>query len=387
MTALASYASNPMESKGRFFDEKIAKEHAFLKDRERIIHSVAFRRLEYKTQVFVNHLGDHYRNRLTHSLEVSQIARMVCRYLNLNEDLSEAIALCHDLGHPPFGHAGEDGLNEASKDYCGFEHNLNTIKIITKLENRHIEFDGLNLTWETLEGIIKHNGPFSNHKKYKEVPELIKELDAKMKFNLNSYASLEAQVANLCDDIAYTAHDFDDGLRADMFEIEEIESLDFFWCIYRSVYDSNKSVYPNLIKSEMVRRILRTYVDDLVATTKLNLEKLKPNSPEDIRNAGVEIAHFSSKMEEERLKLKKFLTEKVYRNFRVNRMTLKAESLVKDLFERLMDRPNCLPTEWYQKTIGMNKNKVAEIICDYIAGMTDRYAIDEHKKLFDPSSF
>lgn len=387
MTELAIYASNPLKSRGRLYDEKVPNEHAFLKDRERIIHSVAFRRLEYKTQVFVNHLGDHYRNRLTHSLEVSQIARMVCRYLSLNEDLSEAIALCHDLGHPPFGHAGEDGLDAAAKKYCGFEHNLNTIKIITKLENRHIEFDGLNLTWETLEGVIKHNGPFNNHKKYSSVPELIKELDHKMKFNLDSHASLEAQIANLCDDIAYTAHDFDDGLRAEMFEIEEIENLEFFWKIYKNVYESNKGVSSVLIKSEVVRRILKTFIDDLVNTTKLSLTKLSPKSSEEIRNAGIETAHFSDELESERLKLKNFLTEKVYRNFRVNRMTLKAESLVRDLFDRLMDRPNCLPTEWYNKTLGANNNQVAEIICDYIAGMTDRYAIDEHKKLFDPSSF
>lgn len=380
--SLAKYACNPDESRGRQHKEKYDSERSpFLKDRDRIIHCMAFRRLEYKTQVFVNHVGDHYRTRLTHSLEVSQIARTICRELNLNEDLAETIALSHDLGHPPFGHAGEAGLNDASINYGGFDHNVQTIKILTLLEQRYAEFDGLNLTWETLEGAVKHNGPISSPHK------LISELDKRLDLKLDKYASLEAQVAGLADDIAYCNHDIDDGIRAGMFKIEELLQFN----IIKQLFESVKAAYPaaseQIMLNETIRRLVKHMVNDVVHQVRKNITFHKIQSVTDIRNANTPIAEFSPETEELRISLKAFLMEKVYKHYRVNRMTVKSKQVLKDLFERLFTQSDCLPTDWYDKLKGKDEFTKADIIKDYISGMTDRYAIEEHERLFNPNYF
>jgi dGTPase len=387
MLKLADFASNPLESKGRFIEEIDENlECCFLKDRTRIINSVAFRRLEYKTQVFVNHTGDHYRTRLTHTLEVSQIARTICRRLFLNEDLAETIALCHDLGHPPFGHAGESALNESAKNYGGFEHNIHTIKILTKLENKYVNFEGLNLTWETIEGIVKHNGPIVHNNK-KDIPGILIDLSNKKDLCLNRHPSLEAQVANLADDIAYIVHDIDDGIRAGFFNIGELEFIGDIKKISYNFLKKNHNTDIAFLVAEVVREISEFLIEDLISQTKYNLEKFKINSSENIRDQSMPIAHFSDKTELTKKALKAFLTDKVYRNYRINRMTVKGRNVLQEIFNRLMEKSECLPTEWFTKTVGKSKKDLAQIIIDYIAGMTDRYAIEEHKKLFDFNSF
>lgn len=374
---LASFASHPLKSYGRFIAE-VGEDmnYRYLKDRARIIHSVAFRRLEYKTQVFVNYAGDHYRTRLTHTLEVAQIARTIARYLNLNEDLSEAIALCHDVGHPPFGHAGEAALNQL---YTGFDHNLHAIKIITKLEHRHAEFKGLNLSWEIIEGVVKHNGPIIG----KTIPKLLQQLNDKMNLFLDKFPSLEAQVANLADDIAYIAHDIDDGIRAGFFIVEELKELPLAWHLYSDVVKQYPQLEISLLVSGLIRKISNAMVEDLVATTRYNIKKHYIESVEDVRKSAVAIVGFSEGMEQFKNRIKGFLSEKVYRNYRVNRITLKGQSILRQIFSHLLENPQCLPTEWFWKTKSLKKEECAEIICDYIAGMTDRYALEEYKKLLD----
>jgi dGTPase len=383
---LASYASLPEKSRGRIFKEEYDSQLSpFLKDKDRIIHSSAFRRLEYKTQVFVNHAGDHYRTRLTHTLEVTQIARIISRELGLNEDLAEVLALCHDLGHPPFGHAGEDGLNEAAKDYGGFDHNIQTIKVITSLEQRYAQFDGLNLTWETLEGAIKHNGPLiKNKSEYQKLPPLIKELNTQIDLQLHLYPSIEAQVASLADDIAYNSHDIDDGIRAAIIDLEDLT----FIPIIKKIYMQIKKLYPDVSMSrkvnEVTRRLSKMMLRDLVEHTKNNLRKYKIKSVEDVRNLGNPIVAFSDEVEDLRKNLNKFLVKTVYRHYTVNRMTIKSKSLIKEIFIMLLNHPECLPIEWSKRIKSSKKHSISEIVIDYIAGMTDRYAIEEHKKLFNP---
>lgn len=388
---LASYACNPLKTAGRIHEEKFAinNRNPFLKDRDRVIHCVAFRRLEYKTQVFVNHVGDHYRTRLTHTLEVSQIARTVARELDLNEDLAETLALCHDLGHPPFGHAGEDGLNEAAIKYGGFDHNLHTIKILTQLEQRHAEFDGLNLTWETLEGTIKHNGPIEGKysTKGKKTPKLIAELSKQKDLMLSTFPSLEAQVATLSDDIAYCNHDIDDGIRAGMFKLEDLKSIREIG----DIYDAVKSAYPGInqtrLTNETIRRLLKFMIDDLIFETQKNIEQLGIKDVGDVRKQTQAIAMFSPSVEKMKNKLKAFLMENVWRDYRVNRMSIKGKQIIFDLFNRLLERPECLPSEWRLKVKNLDKDGVACVIIDYIAGMTDRFAIEEHTKMFNPNYF
>lgn len=361
----------------------------FLKDRDRVIHSAAFRRLEYKTQVFVNHVGDHYRTRLTHTLEVSQVARMIARKLDLNEDLAETIALCHDLGHPPFGHAGEDGLNEAAKSYGGFDHNLQTVKVLTQLEQRYAEFDGLNLTWETIEGTVKHNGPVEGPlaKATKQTPTLLKSLSAQIDLQLASFPSLEAQVAGLADDIAYCSHDIDDGIRAGMFKLEELKSIKCIADIYNSVKAAFPAINETRQLNETIRHLVKFMIEDLVFETKKSLDAYKISSPDDVRKHPKALVKFSPEVEDMRDGLKSFLMERVYRHYRVNRMTIKGKQIISELFFCLLEKPECLPTDWYLKTKDHGKREVAGLIIDYIAGMTDRYAIEEHKKLFNPDYF
>lgn len=382
---LAKYAVDPKDSMGRKYKELYESDREpFLKDRDRVIHSVAFRRLEYKTQVFVNHVGDHYRTRLTHSLEVAQISRIIARDLKLNEDLAELIALAHDLGHPPFGHAGEDGLNEAAKAYGGFDHNVQTLKIITQLEQRYAEFDGLNLTWESLEGIVKHNGPFKSDKKYSQyVHDFSKEYDLKLK----SHASLEAQVASLADDIAYINHDIDDGIRAGFFGLEELQHI----ILINKLLESVRNTFPNLsevkLRSETIRRLIKYMINDLVFETQKNLEANSIKTVTDVRNHKSQLVTFSKEVESVRSEIKKFLMTNFYRHYQVNRMTLKGQKILKDLFLRFHESPDCLPNAWQEQMKVLDDNSKIKVILNYIAGMTDRYAIEEHKKLFNAEYF
>ncbi len=379
---LAAYAINPEQSVGRLHKEQFDSERMpYLKDRDRVIHSAAFRRLEYKTQVFVNHAGDHYRTRLTHSLEVAQISKVIALELGLNQDLTETIALCHDLGHPPFGHAGEEGLSEAAKNYGGFDHNVQTMKVITYLEQRYAEFDGLNLTWETLEGAVKHNGPMKNPS------QEISKFSEKFNLRLDSYASLEAQVAGLADDIAYCNHDIDDGIRAGIITLDDLRHISLIGSIYESVLVAYPKAGQSRVINETIRRLVKHMVNDLVHETKRNIQFHNINSVQGIRELGKPLTIFSKETETMKNSLKQFLMEKVYRNYRVNRMTLKAKRIIKDLFDIFIEQPNCLPTDWYNKTKDKPDLEKAVVIKDYIAGMTDRFAIEEHKKLINPSHF
>ncbi len=382
--SLAPYACDPARSRGRLVTEpESATRTPHQRDRDRIIHSAAFRRLKYKTQVFVFHEGDYYRTRLTHSLEVAQIARSIARALDLNEDLAEALALAHDLGHPPFGHAGEEALEEAMKDFGGFDHNAQTLRILTKLEQRYAEFDGLNLTWETLEGVVKHNGPLLGDNAKGPLPEAIAEYNARHDLELASWPSAEAQVAALSDDIAYNNHDIDDGLRAGVFAVEDLESIPLVGPTFKAVAER----YPGLERArlihEAIRRLIDHMVNDLLAETRRRLAAAKPRDAADIRAHGRAVVAFSDDMRENDRALRSFLFKRMYRHFRVNRMTSKARRVVGELFRLFLAEPECLPTEWQALAEGKGAARTARVVTDYIAGMTDRYALDEHRRLFD----
>lgn len=375
MSLMQPYALDPNQSRGRLIAEPESPTRScYSRDRDRIIHSGAFRKLQYKTQVFVNHEGDYYRTRLTHTLEVAQLSRSVSRELGLNEDAAEGFALAHDLGHPPFGHAGEEALSEVMKDFGGFDHNAQTLRILTRLETIYANFDGLNLTWEMLEGIVKHNGPLK-----KPYPRAIVEYNKAQDLELNSYASLEAQVASLCDDIAYNAHDIDDGLRAGLIVFEELLELPFIGEVFKTV----AGLYPDLQQGRLIheskRRIINTLCSDLVKTTSEQIAAGGFKTAEEIRNAGKPTAAFSPEMQANLKLLKSFLMKGVYRHYKVNRMTSKARRVLKELFTFFMAEPACLPPEWQQG------DNVPERIADYLAGMTDRYAFLEHRRIFDTS--
>lgn len=385
---LAPYASHPAKSRGRLFDENECHSRSlFQRDRDRIIHSTAFRMLEYKTQVFVNHEGDYYRTRLTHSLEVSQITRSVCRMLRLNEDIGEALALAHDLGHTPFGHAGEDGLHEVMKPYGGFDHNAQTLRIITKLERRYADFDGLNLTWETLEGVAKHNGPLiTADTPLESIPRAMQEYAAKHDLELAGWPGIEAQIASLSDDIAYNNHDIDDGLRAGLFTIEDIKSVPFV----RSVFEEVEKIYPTLEPQrfihEAIRRLINRMVRDLANRTEANILASGVQTVDDVRALGRPIAEFSPEMYAHNRELKAFLMKHMYRHYKVNRMSSKARRVVKELFEIFHREPECLPTEWRKQVTKAGSHECAVVVADFIAGMTDRFAIEEHRRLYDLSA-
>jgi len=377
---LASYACTPATSRGRRFAEPESNTRSmFQRDRDRIIHSTAFRRLEYKTQVFVNHEGDHYRTRLTHSLEVAQMARSICRSLGLNEDLAETLALAHDLGHPPFGHAGEDALRDAMAPFTGFNHNGHTLRLITSLEQRYAEFDGLNLTWETLEGIAKHNGPLVG----KDIPRAIAEYNVGHDLELSSFASLEAQIASLADDIAYNNHDIDDGLRAGLFTIDDLRDVPPIFAVFEEV----KARYPDITEPrlvhEAIRRIINRMATDLIDQTQKNIEAAGVKKVEDVRALGRALAEFSPEMMASNKMLKAFLMKRMYRHYKVNRMASKAKRVVRELFEFFLAEPECLPTSWRALTDHANTQKTATAVADFIAGMTDRFALDEHSRIFD----
>lgn len=379
---LASYACRPDETRGRIFPEDECNTRSVhQRDRDRIIHSAAFRRLEYKTQVFVNHEGDHYRTRLTHSLEVSQLARSMARFLELNEDLAESLALAHDLGHPPFGHAGEDGLNDAMLEYGGFDHNAQSLQVLTQLEQRYADFDGLNLTWETLEGIAKHNGPVLLSDKH--VPRAKKIYSGLPDLELETHASLEAQIAAIADDVAYNNHDMEDGLRAKLFTLDDLAQLP----ILDEIIADIRKRYPDLgerrVSHEVIRRIINRMVNDVIETTRAHINDLGIKTVHDVRHAGIQLVHFSEEMEHTHRSIKSFLFKHMYRHYKVNRMTSKARRVVRELFTFFVDNPNCLPPEWYVLTDGARTQSTAEIVCDFIAGMTDRFAMEEHTRIFD----
>ncbi|MEW5728278.1 MAG: deoxyguanosinetriphosphate triphosphohydrolase [Pseudomonadota bacterium] len=384
---LAPYACRAEETRGRLHVEPESLTRSpFQRDRDRIIHSAAFRRLQYKTQVFVYHEGDNFRTRLTHSLEVSQIARSIARVLGLDEDLAESLALAHDLGHTPFGHAGEDALQECLAEYGGFDHNAQSLRVVTKLERRYVQFDGLNLTWETLEGLVKHNGPLVGElavKKNWAVPGAITEYTARHDLELDSFASAEAQVAALADDIAYNNHDIDDGLRAGLFTIDDLKDVPLVGPVFHDVARENPGIDPSLHIHEAVRRMIGLMILDCIDETRRRIADIRPTSAHDVRRAGIPLVAFSDVMRAHDRALKQFLFPNMYRHFMVNRMTSKARRVVKDLFTLLFAEPECLPPEWRRQADGKGTAKTARVVADYIAGMTDRFALDEHRRLFD----
>jgi dGTPase len=386
--SLAPWACHSEQSRGRLHpEEESSSRSCFQRDRDRIIHSAAFRRLEYKTQVFVNHEGDFFRTRLTHSLEVSQIARSICRTLGLNEDLAEALALAHDLGHPPFGHAGEDALKEMMAPYGGFDHNAQSLRVVTRLEQRYAEFDGLNLTWETLEGIVKHNGPLTGEAcGAKSLPEAIADYVREHDLELHTFAAAEAQVAALADDIAYNNHDIDDGLRAGLFTIPDLDAVPLVGEMFREVARRYPKLAPSRLIHEAVRRLIGLMVEDLATETRRRIERLSPQTAADIRHHQAPVAAFSAAMQENDRALKSFLFDNMYRHYKLNRMTSKARRLVRDLFRLFVDEPGCLPTDWRRLAAGHGEMRTARVVADYIAGMTDRFAGDEHRRLFDVQS-
>ncbi|HXC11482.1 MAG TPA: deoxyguanosinetriphosphate triphosphohydrolase [Stellaceae bacterium] len=381
---LAPYASKPQESRGRLHPEP---EHAmrspFQRDRDRIIHSTAFRRLTHKTQVFVYHEGDHYRTRLTHSLEVAQIARTVARALGLDEDLAETVALAHDLGHTPFGHAGEEALNAEMAGFGGFSHNDQTLRILTRLERRYAEFDGLNLTWEALEGTVKHNGPLRGPGIDRPVPCSIAEYDRRHPLALDTFAGAEAQVAALADDIAYNNHDIDDGLRAGLFAVADLAEVPLVGPVFRSVAERYPVIEESRLIHESIRRVIDHMVGDLIAETRLQLADSGAQSAAAVRALNAPVVRFSAEMRRNDRALKDFLFERMYRHYRVNRMSSKARRVVHDLFGLYLAEPECLPGEWRGLAAGPDDPQTARVAADYLAGMTDRYALDEHHRLFD----
>jgi dGTPase len=375
----ASYACFPHSTRGRMHKEEEAiGRSVYQRDRDRILHSGAFRKLKYKTQVFVYHEGDYYRTRLTHSIEVSQIARSLSRAIGLNEDLSEALALCHDFGHTPFGHAGEDALNLVMQPFGGFNHNDQTLRILTNLEQRYADFDGLNLTWETIEGIAKHNGPICGNYSL-----TLSQLDTALDLQLNLYGSLESQVAAIADDVAYNSHDVDDGLRAGIFTIQDLSEVSLIAPIVEMLLSQYKEISEGRLVNETIRRVVNTMVTDLLDETKKRLLQTKPLSSQDVRESGRELVGFSNELRDQVDELREFLFQRMYRNFKVNRMASKAKRVITALFQLFLAEPNCLPSEWQQKDKTINGDTQARQIADYIAGMTDRYALLEYERLFD----
>jgi dGTPase len=377
-STLAPYACLPSQSRGRMHPEPEAQGRSpYQRDRDRIIHSTAFRRLEYKTQVFVNHEGDHYRTRLTHSLEVAQLTRSLCRRLRLNEDLGETLALSHDLGHTPFGHAGEDGLQEVMAPFGGFNHNAQAIRILTHLENRYAAFDGLNLTWETLEGIAKHNGPLEG-----EIPWAIREFNGQYNLELHTWPGLEAQIAALCDDIAYHNHDIEDGIRAGLFVLYDFIDMPLIGDLIREVDDRHTEAHPRRRIHEVIRRMINRMVEDLERQTLANIEAHGIRHVTDVRSLNKPVASFSPAMQDVNRQLKAFLMQRMYRHYTVNRMASKARRLVKDLFVFFHAEPECLPTRWREIAEGQYDQQKARVVADFIAGMTDRFAIEEHARIY-----
>ena len=381
MSDHAPFASDPARSRGRRFAQaRSSNRDAFQRDRDRIIHATAFRRLKHKTQVFVAPDGDHFRTRLTHSLEVAQIGRVIARALGLHEDLTEALCLAHDLGHPPFGHVGEDVLQLAMQPYGGFDHNAHTLRIVTSVEQRYAEFDGLNLTWETLEGLAKHNGPV-----YQPTWALA-EIDADYPLDLMSYSSLEAQVAALADDIAYDNHDLDDGLRAGMFSLEAAMSVPFVAESWTAVTAEYPNAPRDRLPAELVRHQIGRMVGDLLAETRRRLAEAKPGSVEDVRAAGRTLVGFSPAMADCELQLKRFLRTNMYNHEKNIRMREPARTVVAGLFDRFHSDPAAMSDEW-AANLPQAEPQRARHVADFIAGMTDRYAIRIYRRVVGAIEF
>ncbi|MCB9969342.1 MAG: deoxyguanosinetriphosphate triphosphohydrolase [Geminicoccaceae bacterium] len=367
---------------GRLVDEPASGlRSTFQRDRDRVVHSTSFRRLEYKTQVLVNFEGDHFRTRLTHSLEVAQIARTLSRVLGLDEDLAEALALAHDLGHSPFGHAGEWALDAALRPFGGFDHNVQTFRVVTRLEQRYALFDGLNLSVETLEGLAKHNGPLPTPS-----PAIADHpLAAAMQLALQP--PLEAQISAIADDVAYCNHDMDDGLRAGFFTLADLRDLPVVGAVVREVETAHPAVDARRLIHETNRRLIDRMVADLVAETERRLAETRPRSVQDVREAGRPLAGFSAEMTTAVGKLRHFLHARMYRHYKVNRMARKAQRLVTELVGALLHAPDCLPDRWQQRAGAPGSAATADAVRDYVAGMTDRYAVDEHDRLFKLAGF
>lgn len=376
---LAAYAATPATSRGRQYPEAESEYRSvYQRDRDRIVHSSAFRRLEYKTQVFVNHEGDMFRTRLTHSIEVAQIGRTIARALKLNEDLTEAISLAHDLGHTPFGHAGQDALNECMRDFGGFEHNLQSLRVVDRLEAKYAEFAGLNLTFESREGILKH----CDRDKAMELG------DVGQRFVDGSYPSLEAQLANIADEIAYNNHDVDDGLRAGLVQIEDLARLELFAEAYEEVHGHWPDLDHRRLVHEVVRRMINTLVGDLIETTRERIATSQPTNIDDVRHAERPLVALSETMRSRNLELKRFLRENLYADYRVQRMSHKAGRIITTLFDTYLGKPGLLPRD-LQREIEHGQARHGEAgraraVADYIAGMTDRFAIAEYQRLVDP---
>jgi dGTPase len=336
----------------------------------------------HKTQVFVTHEGDHYRTRLTHSLEVAQIARTIARALCLDEDLAEALALAHDLGHTPFGHAGEEALNAEMAPYGGFSHNEQTLRILTRLEHGYADFDGLNLTWETLEGTAKHNGPLRGAAIERPVPSSIAEYDRRHPLELDSFPGPEAQIAALSDDIAYNNHDIDDGLRAGLFTVADLKEVPLVGPVFAEVAHAHPRLDESRLVRESIRRLIDRMVRDLVYETRRRIAESGVKTADEVRELGRPVAGFSETMRNHDRALKRFLFERMYRHYRVNRMSSKARRIVRELFQLFLAEPECLPGEW-RALAGGGEAERARLVADYLAGMTDRFALDEHRRLFD----
>ena len=365
---LAPYGSKSKDSKGRLYpDSEPAYRTRFQRDRDRIIHTSAFRRLEYKTQVFINYEGDHYRTRLTHTLEVTQIGRSIARALGANEDLIEAICLAHDLGHPPFGHSGETTLNRLLIDQGGFDHNKQSFRIVTKLENRYPDFPGLNLSWEVLEGIVKHESEYDVS-------------DAK-DFNPDLRGNIETQIANVADELAYTAHDLDDGLRSRMIYPQMLSGIELWEILCANVNWSGGEL-DDLTRHTMIRQLIGMEIDDVLNHTESLLKSHSIRSVEEVQRLSFNIVGFSEEMHRKHRVLKDFLFNNLYRHYRVQRMSFKADQILSELFKTYMQEPSVLPKHVQDR---MEKSVPERVVCDYIAGMTDRFAVDEHQKLFDPT--
>ena len=384
----APYACRKETSRGRLHREpETTTRSPFQRDRDRIIHSGAFRRLIHKTQVFVYHEGDYYRTRLTHSIEVAQIARSIAVVLGLNDEIAESLALVHDFGHTPFGHAGEEAMQAVMSPFHGFDHNAQSLRVVTKLEQRYAGFDGLNLTWETLEGLAKHNGPLCAEGQFDGLNVNMRSYNDSHDLELHTFSSAEAQVAAVSDDVAYNTHDIADGIRAGLLTMEQLEELPLLHHIIGQVRDTYGQLEDSRKIHEVVRRLINSMVNDILVESKKRITALKPGTVDDIRRAGQNVISFSEEMKEFDKRLKSFLMQNMYRHYKVNRMSSKAKRVITDLFELFQAEPECLPTEWQSPEILEDTKMRARHVADFIAGMTDRYALLEHKRLFDTSLF
>jgi dGTPase len=378
---LAPYACKPSATKGRIYPQSVMDpRNPFQRDRDAIIHSVAFRRLKNKTQVFFVHEGDHFRTRLTHTLEVTHVARNLARSLRVQEDLAEAVALAHDLGHPPFGHTGEDALDQCLKEYGGFDHNDQSMRVVTHLERRYAQYNGLNLSWEVLEGLAKHNGPITK----RPLPATIAEIDHQFDLRLGTWASLEAQIGNLSDDIAYNNHDIDDGLRAGFFTVEDLYDLPIVGTIAQDVFTRYGDRDRSIQSYEIVRAFFGLLAADVLAETQKNLQYLKPQHPDEIRMADRAMVSFSDPMLEVVTSVRKFLSLRMYSHETVQAVRRKVTGIVLDLFKHYMDKPTDMPLSWQQALEGQNVENQMRIVTDYVAGMTDSFAMKEYARIFAP---